>query len=179
MKFMEIQKKFIVMAMVLVFCLVGMVQAQTANDAIEVLQKLVARTETGISPRDYTPLLGEANTVIKPYLNNPEADKNPRLKESIKKTWHHFLTVKDIWGMQREMAGWSASRNWLTPGSGHMGELAKKFITLLIADYPELSGKLSKDGSLRYDEAVGMAWTYAARELNFAIKLQSLQPVRK
>jgi hypothetical protein len=170
-------KKIAILAILLVFCLVGMVQAQTAKDAIEVLQKLVARTETGISPRDYTPLLGEANTIIKPYLNNPEADKNPRLKESIKKTWHHFLTVKDIWDMQREMIGWG-SPNWITPGQGAPG-ISNKFITILVTDYPELSQKRSSDGSLRYDDAVGMAWTYADRELNFAIKLQSLQPVRK
>jgi hypothetical protein len=41
MKFMEIQKKFIVMAMVVVFCLVGQVQADKIGDAGALLLTLI------------------------------------------------------------------------------------------------------------------------------------------
>ena len=70
----------------------GVAFGQTAGDAIEAMQKLAARTEVGISYKDYATILGEANYKVKPYLQNPDSNKNPKLKEAIDKIWVHYLT---------------------------------------------------------------------------------------
>lgn len=172
-------KRMVVVILIILFGFVGLAYGQSAKDAIEALQKLSSRCAMGISPRDYSPAMGETNFQVKAYLESPESSKNPKLKECIRKTWVYFLSAKAIMDYQSNMAGISVSRGWITPGIGASGELDKKLVAELISLYPEISGKLSKDGSLTYDDAVGMAWSYAAKELSFASRLLSLQPENK
>jgi|GEM_PF-1303315 hypothetical protein len=169
----------VVITMALVLGLTGTAICQSAKDAIEALQKLSSRCEMGISYRDYSPALGETNFKVKPYLENPESGKNPKLKESIGKTWGYFLMAKTVWDLRFARAGTAVVPELLTPGKGLTGEIDKGLMSQFISDYPELSQKVLSGGSLALTDVVQMAWSYAAKELSFASRLLALQPENK
>jgi hypothetical protein len=157
----------------------GVALGQTANDAIEVLQKLSSRCETGISYKEYSAAVGEANFKVKSYLENPESGKNPKLKESVQKTWGHFLMAKEVWNLRFARVGVAVIPELLTPGKGFTGESDKATMAQLISAYPELSQKRLSGGSLALTDVVPVAWSYAAKELSFASRLLALQPEKK
>lgn len=172
-------KKILGIALILFVGLPGTAFGQTAKDAIEALQKLSSRCDMGISYKDYSPALGEANLKVKSYLENPESNKNPKLKESIQKTWGHFLMAKEAWDLRFARVGVAVIPELLTPGKGLTGESDKVVMSKLISSYPELSQKLIDGKSLALTDVVQVAWTYAAKELNFASRLLALQPKKK
>ncbi len=172
-------KKFLGIALIFFIGLTRVAFAQTAQDAIEALQKLASRCDTGISYKDYSTVVGETNFKVKSYLENPESDKNPKLKESIKKTWGHFLMAKEAWGLRFARVGVAVIPELLTPGKGFTGESDKATMSQLISTYPELSQKRLSGGSLALTDVVPVAWSYAAKELSFASRLLALQPEKK
>lgn len=171
-------KKMLALILIILFGFVGFAYGQSAKDAIEALQKLSSRCETGISYRDYSSALGETNFNVKSYLENPESDKNPKLKECLRKTWVHFLTAKEVWDLRFARVGMAVIPELLTPGKGFTGESDKVAMSQLISTYPELSQKVS-DGYLALTDVVQIAWSSAAKELSFASRLLALQPENK
>jgi len=172
-------KKTLSIILVLFFAITGTAFGQTAKEAIAALQKLSSRCETGISFKEYSAAVGEANFQIKSYLDNPESSKNPKLKESIKKTWGHFLMAKEAWNLRFARVGVAVIPELLTPGKGLTGESDKAAISQLISAYPELSQKRLAGGSLALTDVVPVAWSYATKELSFASRLLALQPESK
>lgn len=79
--------------------------AQLAKDAIMALKKLEARTEVGISYRDYTPALGEAKFLINIYLESKEADNDPQLKDAIVKAMRCYDDAKTYWKYEFDADG--------------------------------------------------------------------------
>lgn len=70
---------------------------QSANDAILALKKLEARVETGISYKDYAPVLGETKYSVKLFLDSSEAKENPELAFHIKSAMQYFEIANFIW----------------------------------------------------------------------------------
>jgi hypothetical protein len=156
--------------------LVGTAFGQTAKDAIEAMQKLGARTEVGISYKDYGPALGEANYKVKTYLENPESDKNPKLKGSIKKSWLCYLAVNQVWEYQFAR-GQSSTPNLLDRQSYLKTDAP--FIDLLIKYHPEISQKIQDGRFLAFSDAIAVIWKEASQEVQFASKLLSIQDSSK
>ena len=137
------------------------------------MQKLAARTEVGISYKDYGTILGEANYNVKPYLKNPDSNNNPKLKEVIQKTWTHYLMAHQTWEYQ--FARYSQSN---TPHAFDRNSYIKtdaQAIDLLIKNYPEVSQKIRNGRFLDVSDALAVIWHAASIELNFAVKLLALQ----
>jgi hypothetical protein len=172
-------KKLSSVALIFFIGFTGAAFGQTAKEAIEAMQKLSSRCETGISYKDYSAAVGEANFNVKSYLENPESGKNPNLKESIQKTWGHFLMAKEAWDLRFARVGMAVIPELLTPGKGFTGQSDKEVMSKLISIYPELSQKLIDGNSLALTDVVQVAWSYAAKELNFASRLLALQPEKK
>ena len=76
MKFMKIQKKFIVMAMVMVFCLVGSVQAETAQSAYKALKKFDTIAQAGVTKNKLFEVWGETKAEVEGYLDSKSARKS-------------------------------------------------------------------------------------------------------
>jgi hypothetical protein len=172
-------KKLLGIALIFLIGLTGAAFGQTARDAIEALQKLSSRCETGISYKDYSAAVGKTNFNVKSYLENPESNKNPKLKESIQKTWGHFLMAKEAWDLRFARVGVAVIPELLTPGKGFTGQSDAEAMSKLISIYPELSQKRLSGGSLALTDVVQVAWSYGAKELNFASRLLALQPEKK
>ena len=151
----------------------GVAFGQTAGDAIEAMQKLAARTEVGISYKDYATILGEANYKVKPYLQNPDSNKNPKLKEAIDKIWVHYLTANQIWEYQFARGHSSNTPNLLDRRSYIKTDA--QFIDLLIKSYPEISQKIQDGRFLAFSDALAIVWQAASNDLKYAVKLLSLQ----
>jgi hypothetical protein len=152
--------------------LFGIAFGQTARDAIETMKKIGARVDIGISYKDYTAVLGEANYKIKPYLNEQDSNKNLKLKESIQKTWVHYVTANQVWEYQF-VRGHSSTPSLLDRNSYIKTDA--QFIDLLIKSYPEVSQKIQDGRFLAFSDALVVIWKAAATELNFAVKLLALQ----
>lgn len=76
---------------------------QKAKDAVLVLQKLNARLETGISYRDYSAALGEANFPVKQFLEGGHADANAEFSNSLHNAMKWYKTAVGIWGRQLQV----------------------------------------------------------------------------
>lgn len=72
--------------------------AQTAKDAYKALKRLEARTETGISVRDYAPALGDAKVELNLFIESPESKKNQALSKSLQKAMEHYQSASTVMG---------------------------------------------------------------------------------
>lgn len=170
-------KKLLGIMLIVLLGLVAPAFGQTAKDAIEALQKLNARSETGISYKDYTPALGEANYKVKPYLESSDSNKNPKLKEEIRKTWVHYLAANEV--LKYKFTRYSMSN---TPDSFDRNSYIKtdgQMINELVKLYPEMSSKIRDGRFLDVSDAIVVIWKSASTELNFATKLLSLEENKK
>lgn len=79
--------------------------AQLAEDAVMALKKLDARTDVGISYKQYSPALGEAKFSVNVYLESKEAMSNQELKDAIIKAIRCFDDAKDYWEFQIKSDG--------------------------------------------------------------------------
>jgi hypothetical protein len=145
---------------------------QTSKDAIEAIQKVNARTEVGISYKDYAAVLGEANYKVKPYLESSDSTKNPKLKEVIKKIWVHYLTASQVWEYQ--FARGRSSTPSLLDRNSYI-KTDSQFIDLLIKSYPDISRKIEDGRFLAFSDALAIIWQAASTELKYAVKLLSLE----
>jgi hypothetical protein len=132
-------KKMLGIVLIFFIGLSGTAFGQPANEAIEALQKLSSKCDTGISFRDYTRAVGDTSFAVKSYLDNPESNKNHRLKESIQKAWGHFLMAKDAWNLRFARVGVAVIPELFTSGKGITGQSGQHVMSELIAKYPELS----------------------------------------
>ncbi len=93
-------KKLLDSMMVLIMAFLGGCSKQPPKAAIAVvkaLKKLEARTQVGISYRDYAPALGEAKAEVNLFLESPEATKMPELAASISKAMNHYEIALKVW----------------------------------------------------------------------------------
>jgi len=71
--------------------------AQSAKDALMGLKKLQARTQAGISYKDYGNALGEAKFPLNMFLESKDAQKYPELSTSLRKVMAHYDYAGICW----------------------------------------------------------------------------------
>jgi hypothetical protein len=64
--------------------------AQSAEGAYRALKKLEAKTQVGISPRDYSAALGEARFELNMFMEGPEAKRQPQVAQYLTEAMKHF-----------------------------------------------------------------------------------------
>lgn len=71
--------------------------AQSAKDALKALKRLEARCESGISYKEYSPALGDAQFEVNLYLESKEAKDNPKLAMIINGIMFDYKWAKLAW----------------------------------------------------------------------------------
>ncbi len=173
----KIMKKMLSIGLLIFAGLSGVAFGQTANDAIEAMQKVSSRNEIGISYKDYTVLLGEANYKVKPYLVNSDSDKNSKLKEAIQKAWYHYLKANQLWEYQ--FARQNDRITYMALDKKSNINRDAQVIDELIKLYPEMSSKIRDGRYIMMPDALSVIWRAATNELNFAVKLLALEENKK
>lgn len=131
------KKVMLVLAVFLCFAFTD-VHAQSAKDAYMALKKMQARVQAGVSYRDYGQVLKEARRPVNLYLESPEADKNPELRDSYKKIIRHYELVGMVWQ--------DAMNN-----SFMQGYLTKEMERLIVKTYPKANEDY-RNGGARGDD---------------------------
>jgi len=75
---------------------------QTANNAYLALKKMEAKTQVGISHRDYYPALAETKFEVEKFLESKSATKNPELTEHLDKALTLYIHAKDIFDLKMD-----------------------------------------------------------------------------
>jgi hypothetical protein len=137
--------------------------AQSPKDALRALQKLQARVESGISYRDYGPVLGDAKFEVNLFLRSPEAKEKPELATAIERTMGHYQMALVIWQFK------------FVRHSDDAIYLREVDISSVLRIYPKIQVRPSAYlGSWVYiPEALNVIWEEAAKELEKVISLFS------
>lgn len=170
----------VIMAIVAMGLMVGVAFGQSSKDTYKALKKLQARTETGISFKDYGPALGDAKVEVNMFLESAEAKQKPRLKEIFTKTMKHYEEAGNVWRYQ--FAGRGAPACMVTPDDSAM-------IDQILRYYPSVRTKVESLDTyesvtfddamrgkkrpvhrdrLRYLDAIKAIWQEASNELQKA-----------
>jgi hypothetical protein len=160
--------------------LAGTANAQSSKDAYKALKKLEARTQAGISYKDYGPALGDAKVEVNMFSESAEAKEKPRLKEIFNKAMGHYEEAGNVWRYQ--FAGRGAPPYMVSPDDSAM-------INQIMRYYPSIRTKVKstefdeptsyddfKRGikrkvyreSLSYSDAIKAIWQEASEELKKA-----------
>ncbi len=151
----------------LCFAVIGNASAQTAKNAVRAFAKLDARTETGISYRDYVSTLGDVNFELKSFTESSEARKYPEVQKALNHAMLCHLEAKELWGLKFGRYGSQS----LPPTS----EIAKS----LLARYPEAARPLADGGAILVTGNVSIEfliqhiWKDASRSVENAKRLLS------
>jgi hypothetical protein len=93
-------RKLLSLTLIIIIGIPGISFAKSAKEALKELKKIEARTETGISYRDYPKVLADAKVEVNEFLESKEAKKKPQLAEHIKKALDYYLIAGDIWNIK-------------------------------------------------------------------------------
>ncbi|MRS02273.1 hypothetical protein EG832_03435 [bacterium] len=81
---------------------------QSAILAYKALKKVEARTEVGVSRRDYPEVIAEAKVAVNLFLESPESKGVPDLTQSLEKAMKHYADAKNLWDVNNEYPGLNA-----------------------------------------------------------------------
>lgn len=70
---------------------------QSAILAYKALKKVEARTEVGVSRRDYPEVIAEAKVAVNLFLESPESKTVPELTQSLEKAMKHYTDASNLW----------------------------------------------------------------------------------
>jgi alpha-N-acetylglucosamine transferase len=127
--------------MALLFFLPMSANAQSAKDAYKALKKIEAKTQTGISFKEYGPALSDAKVEVNLFSESPEAKEKPRLKEIFNKTMRHYEEAGNVWRYQ--FAGRGAPLYMVSPDDSAM-------IKQTLISYPSVRAKIE---SMEFNDA--------------------------
>ncbi|NVN97617.1 hypothetical protein HXX01_05355 [Candidatus Nomurabacteria bacterium] len=120
---------------------------ESAMNAVKSLKKLQARTQAGISYRDYPPALGEAKFEVNCYLDGNDSNKNPTLAKNIPDTTALYEYANSIW---KEKYSDEAANGFIGIDSG----IGKIIASTYFSRYPE-DKKDYKNGGVLANELGG------------------------
>lgn len=150
--------KRIILALVLLALSSGAC-AETGKDAVKALMKIQARCQTGVTYRDYTPLVGDAKLEINLYEKSGET-KNSEMLVSLKRAMEHYQMASSVWSTKFGKYG----RDKI--------EVNNKLASFYFGVYPGANKNRSEGGALidsgRYMDvmaAVKYIWGEADKEL--------------
>jgi hypothetical protein len=140
---------------------------QTANDAYLALKKMEAKTQVGITYRDYAPALAETKFEVERFLESKSAKKNPELSEHLDKALTLYIHAKDIFDLK--MDGEKVFVDDIK------GELVRKIYPKAISrpwQLGESLRKVARESGLPYDrrvynlsEVLSGLWGDASKEI--------------
>ncbi len=143
---------------------------QTANNAYLALKKMEAKTQVGISHRDYAPALAETKFEVERFLESKSANKSPELNEHLGNALTLYIHAKDIFDLK--MNGEKVFVDDIK------GELVRKIYPKAIShpwSLPESLKKTAKESGLPYDrkvynlsEVLSGLWGDASKEIKKA-----------
>lgn len=115
---------------------------ESAKNAIRALKKLEARCQSGISYRDFSPAVGEANFEANMFLQNKDSSNFNNIKSSIIDTLLHYEYANIIW---KHMFN-----------SGHKlhtdYKLNSKFVIDFFKRYPDSNKPVSEGGIIYHSD---------------------------
>ena len=76
--------------------------------AYKALKKVEARTEVGVSRRDYPEVIAEAKVAVNLFIESPESKSVPNLTESLEKAMKHYADAKNLWDVNNTTPGLNA-----------------------------------------------------------------------
>lgn len=160
---------------IFIFSIPSVCFSQSAKDALKALKKLEAKTQVGISYRDYSPALGDAKYEVNLYIEGDEKYKNKEFKSAIIEAMNLYEYANTIWFAKftRE-----ASHGFIIiddPALSTSKMIADDYFSRYPEDRKDESegGVLSNElgGKMHVGVAVGKIWGRASKELDKASKL--------
>lgn len=149
------------------------VASALALSAIKALKKLEARTEAGISYKDYPPALGEAKFEVNQYLENDKSDRNPDLKKTIAEAMDLYKFAYEVWEAK---FSWEVSPDGsITIDMPGMVPYSAALATVYFLKFPDLNKDVADGGvlrksenskyhTMRIDVALGRVWEKASKK---------------
>lgn len=142
---------------------------EKAKNAVVALRKLAARTEAGISYRDYSPVLGEALFSVKTFLSSDSAKINPEFTQAVLGSMKWFAATGEVWQAQFKHDRLS----------GSCTDRMLYEIPPLCESYPELKTEITewtvggekKASGINFKTAIPKSWELAGAELRKAEQL--------
>jgi hypothetical protein len=142
----------------------------SAKEAVLALKKLRAKTEIGMSYRDYSVALGDANFPVQLFLEGDKASLVPHFSDSLRKSLKWFEAAAELWAGQIE-AG---------QPTGYCAEIG----ATLCAAYPELRTGVSgvddhEVPAIIYELARQESWKRGEFELKNADHAYKSEPLER
>jgi hypothetical protein len=109
-------------------------RGESAKQAVMALKKLEAKTQVGVSRRDYSAALGDAQFEVNQFIESRESDKNPELTRLVKATMADYRFVALL--MEPELREGLSDYQYDRPDQ--RDEAEKKLFLSLLEAYPEL-----------------------------------------
>jgi hypothetical protein len=109
------------------------ITSEVSSQAVYALKKLEARTQSGISYRDYGPALGETKFAVNMYLESPDRDKNPQLAAYVDQTMTTYTAAGMIWDLKFHGLIGGGTQDFI-PVGGRLGGI----VGSILQDYPNL-----------------------------------------
>jgi hypothetical protein len=136
---------------------IGIASGESTVKAYMALKKLEAKCETGISYKDYGPVLGDTKFEVNMFLESSAAKENPELTNSIKVAMDHYEFAMLVWNEMIKRP--PNSSFWPQP----LWEASLK-------KYPEVFKDpwMGLIQSNKYDEFLSLIWSKAKAELKKA-----------
>jgi len=148
--------------------------AQSTKEAIRSLQKLQAKTEVGISYRDYVSVLGDAKFEVNLFLQSRQA-KNDKLADSIMQAMEHYQMAKTVWQVKIDkmyLGRLPSVSNFIFVDNEDDKELID--LNSLFRRYPNIKNEIRKGPmgrDIHIETAIQIIWAEANKELKKAITL--------
>jgi len=187
-------RRFLLSAMVLVFLTSNICYAQSAKEAVTVLQQLRSKCQAGISYPAYGPAVGDAKFEVDLFLEGKEAKEKPEIAESVHKAMDFYEEAKrlamltfgyEIWGGERgfirigaepresdtnERLSIESARQW-----NRVNERINSMVSPVLKRHPEIKVEVKgANYKLVYvPDLVNAVWNDASKELDKAMKLLS------
>lgn len=173
---------FIIGSILLLVAIPSIVSAQSAKDALRALSKLQAKTEVGISLRDYRNELGDVKFEVDLFLKSKEAGKNTELANHIKKAMYTYLDALRVWDSEYGIDG---EFQFLDIESEFGKELIEKYpdakkdilqggaifnLKDLLKEGAEIPDDLKKQ-VIGHDVMLRIIWAKASKEIDLATQI--------
>jgi hypothetical protein len=136
--------------------------SQYGKKAVESLKKFDSKIEVGINYQNFISSLGEVNFEVKSFLESPEAESNPKLRDSVKKVMEYYKLAQGAWGYKNTALSLGNSYSHITFGK----EIMEAWIKSLSEKCPEVAKE--KDNLIKYPGVLCVE-----RTLNILLKAAS------